>query len=70
MPCGPFYSRPAPPASDSSDLGDTSRRLDEARDDFVRRYVEAALARNNGNREAAARDLGIGVRTLYRYIGE
>jgi len=57
-------------ATAAGDLGDTSRRLDDARDEFVRRYVQAALDRNHGNREAAARDLGIGVRTLYRYIGE
>jgi DNA-binding NtrC family response regulator len=57
-------------ASITGELGDTTRRLDDARDDFVRRYVQAALDRNGGNREAAARELGIGVRTLYRYIGE
>ena len=67
---GPSPSRPAASVPSPGDLGDTTRRLDDARDDFVRRYVEAALARNGGNREAAARDLGIGVRTLYRYIGE
>jgi transcriptional regulator with GAF, ATPase, and Fis domain len=60
---------PAPAtATSGSDLGDTSRPLAEARDQFVRRYVAAALERAGGNREAAARELGIGVRTLYRYI--
>ena len=49
-------------------LGDTSRPLADARDDFVRRYVLAVLERCGGNREAAARELGIGVRTLYRYL--
>ncbi len=51
-----------------SDLGDTARPLTEARDDYVRRYVAAVLERCGGNREAAARELQIGVRTLYRYI--
>ena len=50
-------------------LGDTSRPLAEARDDYVRRYIAAVLERNGGNREAAARELEIGVRTLYRYLG-
>lgn len=59
---------PSPNLSTPPDLGDASRPLDIARDDFVRRYVQAALDRNQGNREAAARELGIGVRTLYRYI--
>jgi len=60
----------APAKAAAGELGDTTRRLDDARDEFVRRYVQAALDRNGGNREAAARELGIGVRTLYRHIGE
>jgi DNA-binding NtrC family response regulator len=52
----------------ADDLGDTTRPLAEARDAFTARYVAAVLARVDGNREAAARELGIGVRTLYRYI--
>jgi DNA-binding NtrC family response regulator len=60
---------PSPTASTgAADLGDPTRPLAEARDQFVRRYVAAALERCGGNREAAARELGIGVRTLYRYI--
>lgn len=51
-----------------SSLGDMTRPLAEARDEFVRRYVEAAVERCGGNREDAARELGIGVRTLYRYL--
>ncbi len=38
------------------------------RDEVIRRYVELAVARSDGDREAAARALEIGVRTLYRYI--
>ena len=49
-------------------LGDTSRPLELARDEFIRAYVTAAVERNGGNREDAARELGIGVRTLYRYL--
>lgn len=44
------------------------RPLAEARDAFVEQYVRAAVERHGGNREAAARALGIGVRTLYRYL--
>jgi DNA-binding NtrC family response regulator len=43
--------------------------LTEARDRFVVDYVEAALDRHEGNREAAAAELGISVRSLYRYLG-
>jgi DNA-binding NtrC family response regulator len=50
------------------ELGDLDRPLAEARDGFVDRYVRAVLERHDGNREAAARALGIGVRTLYRYL--
>jgi DNA-binding NtrC family response regulator len=38
------------------------------RDEVVRRYVELAVARSGGDREAAAQALEIGVRTLYRYL--
>lgn len=43
--------------------------LTEARDRFVVDYVKAALERHEGNREAAAAELGISVRSLYRYLG-
>ena len=42
--------------------------LANVRDDLVRRYVELAIERCDGDREAAARALEIGVRSLYRYI--
>jgi DNA-binding NtrC family response regulator len=65
---------PTPPSGTAqlpkvADLGDTARTLADARDDYVRRYVAAVLERCGGNREAAARELDIGVRTLYRYLG-
>ncbi|MBP9203516.1 MAG: sigma-54-dependent Fis family transcriptional regulator [Kofleriaceae bacterium] len=63
----PALAAPVPAAS-GDDLGDTSRPLAEARDAFVLRYTRAALARVGGNRDEAARLLGIGVRTLYRYL--
>jgi DNA-binding NtrC family response regulator len=63
----PQLRAPTPPLG--TDLGDTTRPLAAARDDYVRRYVAAVLERCGGNREAAARELDIGVRTLYRYLG-
>jgi transcriptional regulator with GAF, ATPase, and Fis domain len=42
--------------------------LGPLRDDFVKRYVELAVERSGGDREAAAKALEIGVRTLYRYL--
>jgi DNA-binding NtrC family response regulator len=38
------------------------------RDEVVRRYVELAIAKTGDDREAAAKALEIGVRTLYRYL--
>ncbi|MDQ3366337.1 MAG: sigma-54-dependent Fis family transcriptional regulator [Myxococcota bacterium] len=38
------------------------------RDELVRRYVMFAIERCGGDREAAAKALDIGVRSLYRYI--
>jgi transcriptional regulator with GAF, ATPase, and Fis domain len=58
------------PAADAGDaLGDLDRSLDDARDDFTRRYVTAVVARHGGNREAAAAALGISLRSLYRHLG-
>lgn len=49
--------------------GDLTRPLVEARDQFIKSYVSAAIARAGGDREAAARALGISVRSLYRHQG-
>ncbi|MEO7097090.1 MAG: sigma 54-interacting transcriptional regulator, partial [Polyangiales bacterium] len=38
------------------------------RDELVKRYVELAIERCDGDRDEAAKLLEIGVRTLYRYI--
>ncbi len=64
----PSSSADSPPPRTPAALGDTTRPLEQARDEFIRDYVHAAVTRNDGNREAAARELGIGVRTLYRYL--
>jgi len=58
----------APGGAAEASLGDLSRPLAEARDDFVNRYAAAVLARCGGDREATARSLAIGLRTLYRYL--
>jgi len=42
--------------------------LANLRDELVKRYVELAIERCGGDREEAAKQLEIGVRTLYRYI--
>jgi transcriptional regulator with GAF, ATPase, and Fis domain len=57
-----------PPAKSHPSLGDTSRPLEQAKDDFVRRYVQAAIERAGGDRQAAADALGISLRSLYRYV--
>jgi DNA-binding NtrC family response regulator len=48
--------------------GSATQPLATLRDEVVRRYVELAIARAGGDRDAAAAALQIGVRTLYRYI--
>ena len=42
--------------------------LATVRDAFIRAYVERAVAACQGDREAAAKALEIGVRSLYRYL--
>jgi DNA-binding NtrC family response regulator len=42
--------------------------LASLRDELVRRYVELAVERCGGDRDAAAKALEIGVRSLYRYL--
>ncbi|RKH56266.1 sigma 54-interacting transcriptional regulator [Corallococcus llansteffanensis] len=44
--------------------------LDAARDAFVLRYVREAIARSGGSKKDAARALGIGLRSVFRYLGE
>jgi DNA-binding NtrC family response regulator len=49
-------------------VGGELQPLATLRDELVKRYVELAIERCGGDREAAAKALEIGVRTLYRYI--
>ncbi|QSQ25510.1 sigma 54-interacting transcriptional regulator [Pyxidicoccus parkwayensis] len=44
--------------------------LDEAREAFVQRYVREAIARSGGSKKEAAKVLGIGLRSVFRYLGE
>src|SRR5437588_5439637 len=48
----------------------TSNLVGRPLSDVERYYIEQALELTNGNREEAARMLGIGERTLYREIQE
>ncbi len=52
--------------------GDTAPMipLEEAREAFVQRYVREAIARCGGSKKDAAAALGIGLRSLFRYLGE
>jgi DNA-binding NtrC family response regulator len=49
-------------------LGGPVQPLGTVRDELIRRYVELAVERHGGDREAAAKALEIGVRSLYRYL--
>ncbi len=42
--------------------------LSQAREDFTRRYIIEALERSGGNRTAAAKELGVDPRTVFRYL--
>jgi transcriptional regulator with GAF, ATPase, and Fis domain len=42
--------------------------LQDAKDQFERRYVNDALARNGGNRTQTARELGVDPRTIFRHL--
>lgn len=44
--------------------------LEEAREAFVQRYVREAIAHCGGSKKDAAAALGIGLRSLFRYLGE
>lgn len=39
-------------------------------DDIIREAIEDAVARNGGNKVAAAKELGIGKTTVYRLMNE
>ncbi|OGQ80949.1 MAG: Fis family transcriptional regulator [Deltaproteobacteria bacterium RIFOXYA12_FULL_58_15] len=42
--------------------------LNQAKEDFQRRYINEVLARNNGNRTKTAQDLGVDPRTIFRHL--
>lgn len=44
--------------------------LASAKDDWMRNYISDALRRNEGNRADTAKELGIGQRTLFRYLDQ
>jgi DNA-binding NtrC family response regulator len=48
--------------------GAATQPLATLRDEVIKRYVELVVARHDGDREAAAAALEIGVRSLYRYL--
>jgi transcriptional regulator with GAF, ATPase, and Fis domain len=51
-----------------SALASPVQPLATLRDELVKRYVELAVERCGGDRDAAAKALDIGVRSLYRYL--
>lgn len=57
-------------ALDDSIASSDSATLDlaKARDNWMKAYITEALQRNNGNRTETARALGVGQRTLFRYL--
>ena len=55
----------APALPDASPAGGALR---ERVDAYERRLIEEALARAGGSKSAAARDLGVGIRTLYKML--
>lgn len=59
---------PPPPCSDSPLPHGRTRRAPKSRRKLDRGAVEQALKETNGNRTAAAKRLGIGRATLYRYL--
>ena len=42
--------------------------LNQAKEDYQRRYINEVLARNNGNRTKTAQDLGVDPRTIFRHL--
>jgi two-component system response regulator HydG len=60
-----------PPINASTDIVPvTPRSTNVTLDELTKLAIQHALARNQGNREKAAKQLGIGARTLYRKLKE
>jgi len=61
----------APPINATTDIVPASPRAFSATlDELTKMAIQAALAQHHGNREKAAKQLGIGARTLYRKLKE
>jgi|GEM_PF-6387609 hypothetical protein len=60
----------SPTRSPTSASEETIVSLVTARDSYLKGYVEQVVARMKGNRQAAARALGVSPRTVYRYLEE
>ena len=58
---------PADVGLSDSDL-DPVAPLNQAKEEFQRRYINEVLARNNGNRTKTAHDLGVDPRTIFRHL--
>jgi len=60
-----------PPINATTDIVPVApRAFNVTLDELTRVAIQAALAQNQGNREKAAKQLGIGARTLYRKLKE
>ena len=61
----------APPINAGTDIIPVSQRnFDLTLDELTKLAIQQALAQHRGNREKAAKQLGIGARTLYRKLKE
>ncbi len=61
----------APPINATTDIVPmTPRAFNVTLDELTKMAIQAALAQHHGNREKAAKQLGIGPRTLYRKLKE
>jgi DNA-binding NtrC family response regulator len=60
----------APPRRAGETAAGSEQPLAEARDAFVVQHVRAMVERCGGDREVAARRLGVSLRSLYRYLAD
>ena len=51
-------------------IEEEDKPLNQVRDEFLKQYVRAAVARHSGNRLAAARALMVSPRTIFKYLEE
>src|SRR5690606_15212229 len=56
------------PLAPTDDELDEILPLQQAREEFQRRYINEVLAKNAGNRTKTARDLGVDPRTIFRHL--